>query len=123
MLVCDKQTNAAQMSATDVMDAGATTDIEAFRKLQFVRRFQVLWSLDRIIKIHNVNEGASNLFSQNGDKFKFKINKHFSPPLVVNCKDVNGVVADVTDNSLHLIGISSISNTTISHETRIRFTD
>ncbi len=123
-LILDKQTNGAQLTPSDVMDTGADQDFLAFRNLQHTRRFQVLWDKKwKLANYSSTNEGAANVFSQvNQTSGIMYYNKVFDPPIQVICEDVNATVADVSDNSLHIIGIANQTTAFLSYECRIRFT-
>ncbi len=125
IVVVDKQTNGAQLTATDVMDAGQTDDFHAFRNLQFTQRFWVLydnlWSLDLAKRV--TNEGATNLFANGIGIHLWKMNYTFNTPLKVTCSNTTAVIASITDNSIHVIAIASSTSTTISYQSRVRFTD
>ncbi len=122
-LVLDTQTNAAQLVATSVMDGGQTEDIFSFRNLQFTKRFRVLF--DRTINIPtaraSTNEGAINLFAAPEVRVLFKINKTFNPPIMVNMSGTTADIANVTDNSLHMIGVATGTASTLSYQCRVRF--
>ncbi len=121
-LVLDTQTNAAQLTATDVMDGGQTKDYHAFRNLQFTKRFRVLKDKKVVLNVENTNEGAINLFANKLVVKNFKINHTFKPPLRVICKGTTAVIASITDNSLHLIGVGSSTTSQLNYQCRLRFT-
>lgn len=123
-LVLDKQTNGAQLTATDVYDAGGTHDVLAFRNLQHTERFTVLH--DKLIRLspHQTNEGAVNVFANGKIQIPFRINKTFKVPIDVNTDGTTADIANITTNSIHMIGIArSITNpTSLSYQCRLRFT-
>lgn len=123
-LVLDTQTNGAEMAATSVMEV-PNESIFSFRKLENTARFKVLW--DRTFKLaaHLVNDGATNAFSRGGDRRVFKINRNFKPPLTVQYTNTASppTIAQVNDNSLHMIGVASTATATLSYNCRVRFTD
>jgi len=122
VLVYDKQTNGAQLNAEDVMLA-ATEDVTSWRNLQFSQRFKVLWDKTMVIPAsRGSTTNGSNSFSSPKTTVKFIINKEFTVPIKVRCSGTGGTISDVTDNSLHLIGVSRDVNTTFTCESRIRFT-
>ncbi len=124
VLVWDKQSNGAQLNAEDVfLTISAGHDIDSYRNLQFVKRFQVL--ADRKIRLPVattvVNEGAINLFAQGQSSMPFRINHIFKRPLKVTCKGTTAVIASITDNSLHVIGCGNDTSATLSYTSRLRF--
>ncbi len=122
-LVWDKQTNGAQLTATDVMDGGQTDDYLAFRNLQFTKRFQVLW--DKTFTVPGrqgaMNEGASNLFSIAPIVINFKVNRVFKTPINVTMSNTTADIANVVDNSIHMIGVGSTTSVTANYQCRVRF--
>lgn len=121
VLVHDTQTNGAQLTATDVMDGAQTDDVNSFRNLQFTNRFKVLWDETIIIVRNNTNEGASNLFAAAATKSPaFKVNKSFNIPVLMSGTGAD--IANVTDNSIHLIAVADSSAALMNYQCRLRFT-
>ncbi len=125
LLVLDKQTNGAQLNAEDVMLTVASAhDIDSFRNLQFVERFQVL--ADKKVRIPltlmATNEGAVNLFAHGSVSVPFKMSFIFKTPLRVTCKATAAAIASIVDNSIHVIGTANNTSLTINYTSRLRFT-
>ncbi len=122
-LVWDTQTNGAALTATDVMDGGQAEDTLAFRNLQFTKRFKVLFdkSITVLVARTNMNEGAVNLFASPLTRVPFKFNKVFNPPIQVLMSGTTADIANVTDNSIHMIGVSESTVATLSYQCRTRF--
>lgn len=123
-LVLDTQTNGAQLTASDVMDVGLTDDVLAFRNLQHsTKRFRVLMDKTFMLRGNDTNEGAANLFAQGAQSTPIvKFNWNFPTPLVVTCSATTGVIAAITDNSLHIIGVANLATALLNMQVRIRFT-
>ncbi len=124
VLVMDSQTNATAITATDVMDAGSTNDVNSFRNLQNSKRFTVLWDsgLQRIIRDGQTNEGAVNLFAAQSPFIPWKFDKAFKEGIKVRCVGTDANITSVSDNSITLIGIATSTGVFIQYESRIRFT-
>ncbi len=125
VLVQDTQTNAAELTATDVFDASQATDYLAFRNLQQTKRFRIL--MDKVITLDatgQTNEGAANLFATGVVIRHFKFNRTFKTPIKVICKGSTAVIGSIVDNSIHVIGISSsiVGTPLLTYQVRIRFT-
>ncbi len=123
-LVWDKQTNAAQLNAEDVMlTIAAGDDIDSFRNLQFVNRFEVL--SDKKFRLPagqaNTNEGAVNLFANGRVILPFRMSHKFKTPLKVNCVGTTAVIASIADNSLHIIGTAQNTSARLDYTSRLRF--
>lgn len=122
-LVQDKQTNGAQMTATDCMDSGVTYPVLSFRNLQHTERFNVLFDKTIRIPTEGMNEGAVNLFAHATKRIPFKINHAFKTPIIVNTDGTTADIANVTTNSLHMIGVSrDASSCLLNYTSRVRFT-
>lgn len=108
MLVQDKQTNAAQMTSAALMadGANAATTVLSFQSLDNFGRFQVL--KDKIIQIGDLNlandAAATGNIVQQGASRQFKMFYKFKKPIPVRFNGTNGgTVADIVDNSFHVI--------------------
>lgn len=115
LLVQDKQTNGTQLNAEDVLASGsATLALYQFQNPAFFGRFRVL--KDKIITLQNptmapiIAAGPTypNTVIQSGLSREFKMNVKFKKPVVVHFNGTNGgTVADIVDNSFHLIGLTN----------------
>ncbi len=122
-LVWDTQTNGAAITGTSVMDAGATEDLDSFRNLQNSKRFIILGDTGHVVAVRpGTNEGAINLFASSSFLRVHKFNKSFSKGIKVRCTGTTNNVSSVSDNSLSLIGLASLTAVTYTFETRVRFT-
>lgn len=124
-LVLDTQTNGAQLNAEDVFIAqGNGYDVMSVKNLENTQRFKVL--KDKTYRINAsagcVNEGAVNSFARAGCAIPFKIAYNFGKGLKVNCKDsTSNSVAQIIDNSLHLIGCTQGDAVKMNYVARMRF--
>lgn len=115
----DKQTNGTQSQGEDVMALGDVADTNvadttelAFSSFQNVKnfgRFRVLKDViyrPRIVTA--VTDGASTS-SQNTSQIPFKLNIKFRKPVQVrfDLSSTSGSIADIVDNSFHMIGLKS----------------
>jgi len=106
-LVVDQQTNAAQMTGAQLYNdgTGPTTVINTFQNPNNFGRFRVL--KDKMLQIGNINMAGSPTTAdvvQSGMKVNFKFSVNFKKPLVVHFNATNGgTVADIVDNSLHIV--------------------
>lgn len=122
LLVQDKQTNAAQLNSEDVV----TGTIFGFQNAAFFGRFRVI--KDKIINLQKVavSVTGANTFYYPGDQFPFKMKIKFRKPVLVHFNSTNGgTVADIIDNSFHIItGASSITTApAITYTCRTTFVD
>lgn len=107
ILVQDMQTNATQMTAAQLLnDATAvSTTINAFQNPNNFGRFRVL--KDKTITIGNLNLAGSPTTAdviQAGTRINFKFAVNFKVPVQVHFNATNGgTVADIVDNSFHII--------------------
>ena len=124
-LVLDTHSNGAQLNSEDVFTVAAAKKklwINAFRDMTQVERYKVLWA-KRFHEEHppitydgtNIEIGASSV------PFEIYVNLKGLP---VSFKANGGTIADIVDNSLHLIAIpafSTIQHPTIMYQARLRF--
>lgn len=107
LLVQDTQTNASQMQGEDVMDGSsgaAALAPTAFQSLANFGRFRVL--KDKVILLQNPNMSYDGTnIEQFGLVKTFKMTCRFKKPVSVRFNATNGgSVADIVDNSWHIIG-------------------
>jgi len=107
VLVLDQQTNAAQMTGAQLFNdaTAAITTINAFQNPNNFGRFRVL--KDKYINFSNMNLAGSPATAdviQASARFNFKFQVNFKQPLTVHFNATNGgTVADIVDNSLHML--------------------
>jgi len=126
MLVQDTQTNAAQMTGAQLMNDGSAADatINSFQNPNNFGRFRVL--KDKTIVIGNpggFNDGAAT-GATNGLVRPFKMVVNFKTPVKVQFNATNGgTVADIVDNSFHIVvGANTISLApTLSYYSRVAY--
>ncbi len=121
-LVLDTQTNGAQLTATDVMEAQLANNVNSFRNLQFTSRFRVLKDKTIRIPVTGLNEGAPNAFARGAKLIPFKMNSVFSGGIPVLMSGTTADIANVTTNSLHFIAVSTSATALVSYTSRVRFT-
>lgn len=104
-LVLDKQTNSASMTAVQLFTPANTGDnsLHSFQNPDNFGRFQVL--KEKFVVMANPSVGgAAPALDQMGLKTYFKFNIVFKNPLTVNFNATNGgTIADIIDNSLHVL--------------------
>lgn len=122
-IVKDSDTKGTEVTATDVFDAGQTTDRFAFRNLQHTSRLRVYFERTFVIKPYNMNEGASNLYAHGVAVKHWKVNLNFKKPIRVLFSDPSARVSSIVDNSFHFVVISSSSAASVAYQVRLRFKD
>lgn len=121
VVVHDSQTNGAEVTATEVMDAGASVDWLAFRNLQFTSRFKVLFDETIVINpVGTAGQDADN-FNTGINVRHFSFNKKFKTPLKVNCNATTAVVGAIVDNSIAVLAITKAGILILQYESRVRF--
>jgi len=125
LLVMDKQTNATQMAAADLLLMGGAGNhtFDSQNTANF-GRFQIL--KDQMFNLQPISCGGGGTaasFSTMGQTHAFKITHKFSTPLKVNFNGTNaGTVADIVDNSFHFIaGASNATAVTLNYQVRTSF--
>lgn len=122
-IVRDTDTKGSEVTATDVMDAGQSNDVLAFRNLQHTSRLFVHHDKTFIMRSHTTNEGALDKFAAQQRIRFFKVNLTFKKPIRVLFSGTTAVVASIVDNSFHFICISSAVNVNVTYQCRLRFKD
>lgn len=118
VLVLDTQTNKAQMTATDVFEDTFTNRFN-FRNLLQEKRFKVLRDIEFIMWTYTINEGQQNKFASPTSHRLWNMEFNFPVPLEVNCTGTGGTIANILDNSLHIIAVAT--GGLITYTSRIRF--
>jgi len=122
-LVLDTQTNAAQMNSEDCfknLSAGVTGNSVPMRNLLFGNRFRILKSQEFVMDYPTMGVEGNNLHSINGITRAFD----WFVPLELDVNFNAGTtasVANVIDNSLHIIAYSQTAQPTLTYNARIRF--
>lgn len=123
-LVLDKQTNGATISSEDVFVNPSGTALggtSLMRNLQFTSRFTILDKVSFNVPIGQVSGDSTN-FDMTGGLRKFKLSANLNN-LRVTFSGTEDTVANITDNSLHLLA-SVTSGTTgaiLTYNSRLRF--
>jgi len=107
MLVQDCQTNAAQMTGAQLMNdaASPSSTLMSFQNPNNFGRFKVLKEKRYTLEDPNIIgtvAGADIVY--NGRKLNFKLTVNFKTPVDVHFNATNGgTVADIVDNSFHIV--------------------
>jgi len=129
LLILDKQTNSSQADPGQILNAGSTASSTQFSYLNpnGYGRFTILKDILLDMEVTAAaNDTAANTISFTGNVKHFIFEHKFKPHLQVNFNATNGgTVADIIDNSFHIIGCSSDITLTpeISYYSRVCYTD
>lgn len=129
LLLVDKQTNATQYTAADVLQGGsvAAVTINGYQNPNGFGRFMIL--KDKIITVGNLNLAGSPSTSdvvQAGLSLPFKFTYNFKKPLLVNFNATNGgTVSDIIDNSIHFMIGTEVGTYSpqITYYSRVAYTE
>lgn len=123
-LVQDLQSNGAQAQGEQVFTGAASTvlAVNTFQNIDNFGRFRVL--KDKFIKLEDpniVSDSATNAsWSQNGKVVPFKWTVIFKKPVVMRFNATNGgTIADIVDNSFHVMANTTVAGVTISYCSRV----
>ncbi len=122
MVVLDTQTNGAQLNSEDVLLDGAGEDWLSHRNLQYTGRFRTLVDKFYVLPmiVNNDNNAQPTTISEIAGRRYFTIYKNLDIP--VTFSGPNADIANITDNSLHVIAVaSSGSSANLSYQARVRF--
>lgn len=120
--VLDTQTNGAQMNSEDFLSDPTDTDLDflAIRNLEYSKRFKTIFKERCVLKYPSAqSDGAANTGEFNGDYYLFDINKKLDIP--VTFTGTTATVASISDNSLHIIALSSGDSVKVQYISRVRF--
>lgn len=126
-LVLDKQSNGAQMNSEDCFKSlgnHASLNVCPQRNLLFATRFQVLKKQVFDITPNTLSHFAVDSFSWNGVEKTWRWFLRFPKGLQVNFNaGTTASIANVIDNSLHIIAFatSTAASASIAYNARIRF--
>lgn len=124
ILVLDKQTNGTQMDPSDLITSGnGAPQLFAFQNTASFGRFQILKDIYIQPPQPNLGSGLAT-FAHTGNRSHFNLKYTFREPLRVNFNNGNtGSVADIVDNSFHMIvGKEGGPNAFLYYQCRVSFT-
>ena len=135
LVVHDQQTNGAQMTAAQLQnDAGASdTTINSYQNPNNFGRFRVLKDKDILVQDpnftteYNPDDNPQTGYARtNGLIRNFKFNLNFKVPIKVQFNATNGgTVADIVDNSFHVVcactGVATNHPPSISYYARVAY--
>lgn len=111
ILFQDLQTNATQAQGEQVMQtvtANALANVEAFQNIDNFGRFRVLKDKSFNLEDPNMTPTSATEHLNNGKIRRFKFNIKFRKPVKVRFNATNGgTIADIVDNSWHMLAITS----------------
>ncbi len=125
-LVLDTQTNGAQLASELVFknDSGnANLAASPMRNMQYTQRFRILSTFETVVQNANManDTGATGGLQQSGFVIPFELSSNlvFSTQYSATTE----TVANITDNSLHIIAFCSSTELapTINYNARVRF--
>lgn len=110
ILYQDKQSNGAQAQGEQVMTSSANAAVNptTYMNADNFGRFQILGSKLMILDNPTICQNGSTTFEQSGLLKIFKFNVNFKKPVPVHFNNTNGgTIADIVDNSFHIIATCS----------------
>lgn len=126
MLVQDQQTNAAQMTGAALLNDASAADatINSFQNPNNFGRFRVLKDKTIVLQDPSGFNDAAGTGAVNGLIRPFKMTVNFREPVKVQFNATNGgTVADIVDNSFHIVaGVQTASMTPLlSYYSRVSY--
>lgn len=128
VLVQDKQTNATQMTGTQLF-AGSTIDapigVHSFQNIDNFGRFRILKDKTYSLQVKASDyDGTANQHDIWGQMINFKMSAKFRNGIDVHFNNTNGgTIADIVDNSFHIVAMQSFTDmaATITYNCRCSF--
>lgn len=122
MLVLDRQSNGANLTPANVV-ANTTVPVNATQNLENTSRYRVLRDKTYYVRPQIViQNGTTPTFANQQAVQTFKMTVKFPKGLVVNMNNTTADIANVVDNSIHLMGVATSTGVNIAYTTRARFT-
>lgn len=123
-LVLDTQTNGATLNSEDVFvnpGANAITAAAPLRNLQYTKRFKVLATRTLVLPIAQASYDGTNI-EVGGSVIPFEIYKDLNN-IKVTYSATTETVANIVDNSLHVIAYASSADISplLNYSSRLRF--
>jgi len=116
----DKQTNASQSQGEDVISSGAGSDaLHMFSNAANFGRFRILKDKTFVLAKNPAIAGLTGAFIANGDDLHFKFDLNVKEWVNYNATN-GGTVADVVDNSFHLIANCIAGSRAVSLTYKVR---
>lgn len=114
----DKQTNGSQNPANQLITTG-TYLVNSVRNLEWSNRFRVLADTRIPITWDNSFNDAGTTGTEGGPAVPFNIFKKMNLP--VQFKGTGATIADIIDNSLHILFVSTLGDVEFYYTSRIRY--
>ncbi len=115
----DKQTNGAQASSEQVLLDTAGVDLCSLRNPQYTKRFTVWYDQTFDMSPLTAGTDGANTNSIAAPSKYFEFYKQIDMP--VNFISTTSNIANITDNSIHVIAIAQAAGAKISYQARVRF--
>lgn len=119
-LVWDRQTNGVQLDAEDVY-LPATNVEHSHVNLEYEERFEILWEQEFVLDCAAAGKDGGATLSCNVTSHTFSFEKDVVIPVTFSGSGDD--IANVVDNSLHIIAFANGSNARLNYESRVRFVD
>jgi len=124
MLVMDKQTNGTQMVGTDLISSGSGAPMFfAFQNTATFGRFQVLKDIYLDCQPYPMSYNGTVVL-QGGSVTTFKLKYKWKSPLRVDFNSTNGgTVADITNNSFHIVAgcTQTTTSAVLNYKSRVSY--
>jgi len=122
-VILDTQTNGAQLNSEDVfknLAGGADSAVDPMKNLLFGKRFRILKS--QVFDLTPPGIAAAGNLATNGVRREFDWYIPFKGGLPVNMNaGTTADVANVIDNSIHVVAFTTFASTYLAYNARIRF--
>lgn len=120
ILYLDKQCNGATAAITDILE---TANVQSFRNLANVSRFNILLDKLHNINYHNMASDGAGLVSLSNQTYQTTFNKRCDIPIEFNNVANDGSLATIRSNNLGVLLISEAGVVGFFSAFRLRFSD
>lgn len=117
----DKQCNGAAATVGQILQF---QDENAFRNMEYVDRFQILYDKKHLVNTTAMGVLTGPVYSTPSVRKRVKFAKKCNIPIFWNSAATTGVIATITSNNIGIMAISNVSNSSFVDATcRIRYVD
>ena len=121
----DKQANGAAATMADVVSTAGVVDVDAFRNLSNIGRFQILYDRTKRMWVDAVGQTAAGTFTSVPQSYPWAFHKRVNIPIEFDSSAATGAITTITSNNIGVMTICSAAAVapSVGYTARIRFRD
>lgn len=121
----DRQANGAAATLADIVSTAGTVDVDSFRNLAQVGRFQILYDRRKRVSVDAIGQTAAGTFISAPQSYPWGFNKRVNIPIEFDSSAAGGEMTTITSNNIGVMTICQAAAVapTVGYTARIRFRD